>query len=168
MNAAQLIPAAAVAGFTLTAAVCDYRTKKLPNWLTVPAFAAGLVFHVVSGAMHHGFSGSLSGLLFALGGFATGFGILLVLWLIGGGGAGDVKMMGALGGWLGATMTLYVFFVSVVFVMVGSAGAIAYQMISRGMVRTKNRYLRTPDAKDLPADPERRGKHSVRWKRGAG
>jgi prepilin peptidase CpaA len=49
-----------------------------------------------------------------LGGFATGFGLLLLLWVIGGGGGGDVKLMGAVGAWLGAFPTLLVF--------VGSAG----------------------------------------------
>lgn len=28
-----------------------------------------------------------------MGGFAVGFGILFLLWIIGGGGAGDVKLM---------------------------------------------------------------------------
>jgi len=78
-----------VGAFTAVAAVSDLRTRRLPNWLTVPAFAAGLLAHTVV----NGFAG----LGFALLGFATGFGLLLVLWLIGGGGGGDVKLMGALG-----------------------------------------------------------------------
>ncbi|MEQ8789782.1 MAG: A24 family peptidase [Pirellulaceae bacterium] len=90
-----------VVSFTLTAATLDVRTRKVPNWLTVPVFAAGLIFHTLTGG--------LSGLGFAAGGFATGFGILLVLWLIGGGGGGDVKLMGALGAWLGPAATLAVF-----------------------------------------------------------
>lgn len=92
----------AVAAFVTTALVTDVRTLKIPNWLTVSAFAAGLVFHA---ATQEGWNR----LTFALGGFAVGFGIMLLLWLIGGSGAGDVKLMGALGAWIGAKPTLIVF-----------------------------------------------------------
>jgi len=87
---------------TAIAMVLDLRTRKLPNWLTVPAFVLALVFH--------GCTGGLPGLGSALGGFAIGFGILLLLWLIGGGGGGDVKLMGAIGAWIGPVPTLIVFF----------------------------------------------------------
>ena len=93
-----------VAAFTALAAGFDLRTKKLPNRLTVPALVAAFVFHGAT-------SGS-SGQLTALAGFATGFGILLVLWIVGGGGGGDVKLMGALGAWLGPQGTLAVFLIS--------------------------------------------------------
>ena len=78
--------------FTPVALLIDVKTKKIPNKLTVPVFAVGLLFQIAVGF----------GLLFALGGFAVGFGLMLVLWLIGGSGGGDVKFMGALGVWLGA------------------------------------------------------------------
>jgi prepilin peptidase CpaA len=150
----EFILVAAVMAFTSVAAVCDFRTKKLPNWLTVPGLVAALLYHLATGAWQGGWSGAGSALLTALGGFATGFGILLVLWLIGGGGAGDVKLMGALGAWLGPTLTLYVFFTSTVLVMVGSVGALAYQMISQGMSRFRKRYLTALDTKKLPKDEE--------------
>jgi prepilin peptidase CpaA len=128
---------AAVVLFTLVAAICDFRTKKLPNWLTVPSFIAGLAYHIVSGALTGGWSGAWHGVVFAMAGFATGFGILFVLWLIGGGGAGDVKMMGALGAWLGATLTLYVFLISTTFVILGSVGTLTFHMLSKGWGFTK-------------------------------
>jgi len=90
-----------VATFVLVAAISDYRTRRLPNWLTVPACGAAIVLHTAVNG--------LTGLTFAMLGFATGFSILLVLWLIGGGGGGDVKLMGALGAWLGASLTVHVF-----------------------------------------------------------
>ncbi len=83
-----------VAVFVLTAAFTDLSARRIPNWLTVSSLAVALLFHTITGGW--------AGLGFALGGFATGFSILLVLWLIGGGGGGDVKLMGALGGWMGA------------------------------------------------------------------
>ena len=103
-----------IVGFTGVAAYVDWRTKKLPNWLTVSCLLCALAFHFVAGFF--GEDGGLRMAFIQLGwslvGFATGFGILLVLWLIGGGGGGDVKMMGAMGAWLMPQLTLYVFIIS--------------------------------------------------------
>ena len=98
--------------FTAAAAVVDMRTHRLPNVLTVPAFALGVVFHVIWGWVSEGPWGAFAGLGWSLAGFAVGFGILFVLWLIGGGGGGDVKFMGALGAWLGPRDTAIVFVAS--------------------------------------------------------
>lgn len=98
----------AVVALTLVAAVVDWRTRRLPNWLTVPAFLIALVFHATVG----------HGVLFSLGGFAVGFGILLVLMMVGGGGGGDVKLMGAIGAWLGAKLILCVFLLSALLVAI--------------------------------------------------
>ena len=149
MDPIKLILVIAVVGFTLVAAVCDYRTKRLPNWLTVPAFAAGVIYQIAVGVWNEGAIGAWHGLLFALAGFAVGFGILLVLWLIGGGGAGDVKLMGAVGAWLGAWYTLEVFLISTVFVAVSSVLVLAGHMISKGMSRTKSRFLSTQSEAQL-------------------
>ena len=127
----------AIVMFTAVAALCDLRTKRLPNALTVPAFLLALVYHTSSGAIESGVSGAADGLVFALFGFATGFGILLVLWLVGGGGGGDVKFMGALGAWLGSTMTMQVFLVSAVLVLFGAVLVLTYEAIQRGINRTR-------------------------------
>ena len=111
MSAASVVFLAAVGVLTLVAALWDLKTRKLPNWLTVSGFVGALAYHLLTSGWN--------GLLFSLGGFATGFSILLVLWLIGGGGAGDVKLMGALGAWLGAMVTLYVFILSAMLVLIG-------------------------------------------------
>ena len=144
MNPLDLLFVLCVIAFTATAAAWDIRTKKLPNMLTVPACLAGIVFHAARGAVDGGWSGLGQGLIFSLGGFATGFGILLVLWLIGGGGGGDVKFMAALGAWLGAWPTLLVLIVSAVLVLFGSLGILAYQAIASGVGRTKRRFVDIP------------------------
>lgn len=115
---------AAVASFVLVAAVSDYRTRRLPNWLTVPACGAAIVLHTVVNG--------LTGLQFAALGFATGFSILLVLWFIGGSGGGDVKLMGALGAWLGASLTIHVFLFTAALAAVLTSVAVSYGMLSRG------------------------------------
>ncbi len=132
MDPLSLFYVAAVAAFVTAAAISDLRTRRLPNWLTVPAFAAGVLMHTVVNGV--------SGLGFALLGFATGFGILLVLWLIGGGGGGDVKLMGALGAWLGVSLTLGVFIVSSVVAAVATAALLLAGMLSRGYGSVHRRY----------------------------
>lgn len=104
MHIELFLPAAVVAVFMAVAMGMDLKTRRIPNWLTVTTFALGLVYHtIIDGWI---------GLGTALGGFALGFGLLMLLWLIGAGGGGDVKMMGALGAWLGPTQVLIVFVVS--------------------------------------------------------
>jgi len=139
--------------FTLTAAVCDWRTKKLPNVLTVTAFVCALLFHLVYGLTQDGLRGAGQQLVFALAGFGTGFGILLVMWLMGSGGGGDVKYMGALGAWLGAMLTFQVFIVSALLVVVGAMMVFSWEFIGKGLIRTRARYIehgeqRTPSSEE--------------------
>lgn len=104
MDNAFMVLAVLVFAYTATAMVTDLRARRIPNWLTVSSLIGALVFH--------GITDGLSGLGHSLGGFAVGFGFLLVLWLIGGAGGGDVKLTGALGAWLGASTTLIVLLLS--------------------------------------------------------
>lgn len=106
----------AVVVFSSIATAVDLKHRRIPNWLTLTAGVLGLLFHV--------FTGGWGGLLTSIGGFATGFGILLTLWLIGGGGGGDVKLMGAIGAWLGAFPTLIVFLASAGFAVLCSVAMI--------------------------------------------
>lgn len=123
MDADRCLFLLAVVSFTLVAAVIDVRSRKIPNWLTVPAFLAGVVFHVMHSGLH--------GLVLSLGGFATGFCILLVLMAVGGGGGGDVKLMAALGAWLGWKPFLAVFILGTVFVLIGSVLMVVVQALNR-------------------------------------
>jgi len=106
MQMLLILIAIAAMTFTAVALILDLRTRRLPNWLTVSAFAGGVLFHIITGG--------LPGLGASMLGFAVGFGVLFLLWIIGGGGGGDVKMMGALGAWLGAPLIIIVFLCSAV------------------------------------------------------
>lgn len=114
----DLYAIAAVLGFTAIAVWIDVRTRRIPNWLTVTSALLGMTYHVVNGGV--------AGMAVSLGGFATGFGILLLLWLSGAGGGGDVKLMGAVGAWLGAFATLLVFIGSGLFAIVCTLGMLAW------------------------------------------
>lgn len=124
---------ALVAGFITAAAVTDYKTRKIPNWLTVPAAVLALVYHSFA---PHGF-----GLLMSLAGFAIGFCLLLLPWLLGGGGMGDVKMLAALGAWLGPVFILVAFACGA-----GMASAMAMSLmvgsvVTSGISGTQRKYL---------------------------
>ncbi len=85
----------------------DLKSRTIPNQITVTSFVLALVLHT--------YFGGWAGFLLSLSGFAVGFGILFLLWVIGGGGGGDVKLMGAAGAWVGALPILIIFIASAVF-----------------------------------------------------
>ncbi len=82
----------AIATFT------DLRSRRIPNWLVLPFLAAGLI---VPAALvgWHGLWQSLEGL--GLGALVYG-----VLYWMGGMGMGDVKLMAAIGAWVGPSQLM--------------------------------------------------------------
>jgi prepilin peptidase CpaA len=101
----------------------DWRSRRIPNWLTVPAFFAGLAANSIAWGWH--------GAKEALAGAALPLALLLPPVLLRGLGAGDWKLMGALGAVLGWKQILLVLLVTI-FV----AGIIAVgQMIRQRRVR---------------------------------
>lgn len=77
----------------LTASISDLRNNRIPNWLTLTAIVVGLSWHA--------FSAGLNGFLSGFYGLALGMAFLMAFYLLGGTGAGDVKLMGAVGAFLG-------------------------------------------------------------------
>jgi prepilin peptidase CpaA len=128
-----------VATYTVVTAIWDLRVKRIPNKVTVPMFCLGLVYQAV---FNH-----LDGILEGLGGFGIGFGFLLVVWLIGSGGGGDVKLMGGLGVWLGTKLTLYVVVTATVFAAMGTVLALIVTASRTGLYKTKDQYLGTGKAR---------------------
>jgi prepilin peptidase CpaA len=129
----DLVFAALVGLFTLLCAVLDYRTKKIPNWLTVSAAVIGLGYHTLAP--------SGIGPLWALAGFAIGFSLLIVPWLLGGGGMGDVKMLAALGTWLGPLLILVAFGCGAVLASMGAVCVLVFSTVGDGLIVTQRRYL---------------------------
>ena len=89
-----------VAGSVAT--VTDMQAMRIPNWLTLPLFAAGLCYALLAGGT--------SGLYESLAGAAAAGALFVAAYAMLGGGAGDAKLMLAFGSWLGfeASITLLV------------------------------------------------------------
>lgn len=148
LTQSQIIFLVTVVLFTAVAAMTDLRTRKIPNKLTVPMCLAGLLFQL---SFHH-FDGARTAML----GFAAGFGVMVVLWMVGTAGGGDVKLMGALGPWLGAVLTLKVLFVSLMFVAVGSVGIVFFAILSKGISRARAQYLKSGTKSETSGQRQKR------------
>jgi prepilin peptidase CpaA len=122
-----------VGAFTAMAAAIDLRCKRVPNYLTVPAALLGLAYHL--------FAPAGQGPVFALLGFAIGFALLLLPWILGGGGMGDVKLLAALGTWLGPVMILVAFGGSALIAAVAALGVMFINTLQNGIMSTRRRYL---------------------------
>jgi len=84
-----------------TAAVFDIRWRKIPNWLTLSGMTAGLALKTLL----HGFAG----LRLSAEGLALGFGIYLLFYWLRAMGAGDVKLMAAVGAIAGPVLWFNIF-----------------------------------------------------------
>jgi len=85
----------------LIAAAADLKTRRIPNWLVIPFLIGGLV---VSTAVH-GTAGLLSSAL----GIAAGAAALIPFYFLGGMGMGDVKLLAAVGAWVGPQQIFFAF-----------------------------------------------------------
>jgi prepilin peptidase CpaA len=139
-----------VLGITLIATYTDLRRLLIPKWLTLPALAGGVIFHVVLGAVRGPwfvldpnsgwFLGAVDGLLFALAGFAVGFALFFVMFMAGACHGGDVKLFAAVGAWVGPVATIFLLALTIVFVVVLAAARLVWQSGRRGFRRTVKDY----------------------------
>ena len=105
------------------ATVTDLRSMRIPNWLTLPLLGAGIA--------HGAWMGGFGGVGDSLAGAAIAGGIFLAAYALAGGGAGDAKLMMALGSWIGLDA-------SVPLVLGVTAAGFVYAMIvtvARGSIR---------------------------------
>jgi prepilin peptidase CpaA len=93
------------AGLAATAGWTDWRSRRIPNWLTVPGLLAGIGANTAS----TGWVGARDAVL----GAGLGLALLLPFVLIRSLGAGDWKLVGALGAWLGPGRLLAVLIITV-------------------------------------------------------
>ncbi|WP_099353988.1 A24 family peptidase [Fredinandcohnia onubensis] len=94
----------------------DLRNRKILNIVTFPAILGGLIYFTL-------FLG-FDGFLFSGKGFLVGLGLLFIPFAMGGIGAGDVKLLAAIGSWKGA---MFVFYTGIYAAIIG--GVIAFVIL---------------------------------------
>ncbi len=110
------------------AAITDVRSSKIPNIITFPLAALGLCIH--------GIADGIEGMLFSLEGLALGFGLLLIFYMLGGMGAGDVKLLGAVGAIIGPYDVFIAFLVTS---CLGGLYAVGLMVLTWGLPSTAER-----------------------------
>jgi prepilin peptidase CpaA len=114
---------------SLIAGWTDLRSRRIPNWLTVPGLVIGMVLNTLLG----GWSGLKTSLLGALIGLA----LLLPFVLLRSLGAGDWKLAGALGSFTGPALLMDLLIASVFVAGLMAAALIVY----KGRVRQTLRNI---------------------------
>ena len=104
---------------SLVAGWTDGRSRRIPNWLTVPGLAIGVALNTILSGV--------AGLKTSLLGAALGLVLLLPFVLLRSLGAGDWKLAGALGAFTGPGLLLSLLFWSVFVAGLMAVGLIIYK-----------------------------------------
>jgi prepilin peptidase CpaA len=118
---------ALIAGWT------DWRSRRIPNWLTVSALALGLAVNTILGGWD-GLKGSLLGAL-------LGLGLLLPFVLLRSLGAGDWKLAGALGAFSGRELLVDLLLFSVLVAGLMALALIIYKRRVRQTIKNIGHIL---------------------------
>ena len=85
----------------IVAAVSDFRTRRIPNWLVLSGALYAVIYNTVLPPTPH------DDILFPLTGLALGLLLFLPLYFVGAMGAGDVKLLAMAGAFLGPGDTFH-------------------------------------------------------------
>jgi prepilin peptidase CpaA len=105
----------------------DVCQRRIPNWLVLAGATAGIAFGAFDGR---------SKLYESLLGLVFGIGILIIPFALGWLGAGDVKLLGAMGALLGVRMLPRVFFYTALCGMILALVSIALRGVNWGAFQT--------------------------------
>jgi prepilin peptidase CpaA len=87
--------------------ITDIKSRKIFNIITIPSIIFGFIFNI--------YTSGFDGFLYSGNGLLMGFGLLIIPFLLGGMGAGDVKLMGAIGALMGPNFVFYSFIYTALF-----------------------------------------------------
>ena len=121
-----------VACAVIVATIClvtDILKRRIFNVVTLPAAGIGLILGLVLGGWN--------GLLHSAGGMAVGFALMVLPYYVGGMGAGDVKLMAALGALLGLAPIVQIFLYTAI---IGGVIAVV-SALSRGTLKRAFRNI---------------------------
>jgi prepilin peptidase CpaA len=119
------LPKILVLALVLVAGVCDFRSRRIPNWLTVTAALLGFAANAVTT--------QLAGLGIAALGLGLAMSVYLPLYLLRAMGAGDVKLMAAVGAIVGPSNWLCIFIAAA---LVGGVIAVCLAVTKKRLYQT--------------------------------
>ena len=108
----------------IAAGIYDLRVRRIPNWLNLIGIILGLTFNAMPGQV---------GVTKALGGLACALAVYIPLYLVRGMGAGDVKLMAAVGTIAGPANWIGIFIVTA---LLGGVAAIVLVALKRKFQQT--------------------------------
>jgi prepilin peptidase CpaA len=100
--------------------IFDYKKGIIPNRLTIPLAVIGIIINI--------FTGNIGASLL---GFSVSLAVGCIVWMLNGIGAGDVKLVAAIGAWLGLKSLSVVLFASS---LVGLLGYVLYLIYKRNLM----------------------------------
>ncbi len=124
LDPGRYFPALVVAALSVVVTCTDLEHGLIPNAIVLPTLAVGIIYSALFSP--YTLVGSLSGAF--LGG-----GVLLAVALLscGGMGGGDIKLMAALGAWLGPQLVILTLFLSFLLGGIGSLGLLLLKVKDR-------------------------------------
>src|SRR5262245_8692266 len=123
------VSSGAALALSVIGCITDLRSRRLPNLLTFGGALLGVAFHLLAGGP---WDAGLS-----VGGWLVGVLLFAPIFAVGGLGAGDVKLLGALGAWLGPGKAVYL---ALFTALAGGVMALVV-MLARGYTRTAGRNI---------------------------
>lgn len=112
----------------IAAGITDVRSSRVPNFITFTLALCGLGFHAISD--------SGAGILFSVEGLGLGLALLLGFYMYGGMGAGDVKLLAAVGAIVGPFNVFVGFLIAS---LLGGLYAVAVMIWHLGLAQTAER-----------------------------
>jgi len=125
------------------AAVIDGIYLKVPNWITFPMIATGWVYSLLAGIWE--------GLGWSIAGTIVGLALLLIVYCIGGMGAGDVKLLAGIGAWVHLEHTFWIFAATTIIggimalVMIAIGGRWRKHLVQMKMISEEIVVLKDPN-----------------------
>jgi prepilin peptidase CpaA len=116
----------AVLVIAVAAAVLDVRVRRIPNVLTFVSAVLGFLFALATGGWH--------ALALSAAGWFVGAALFFPFFALGGMGAGDVKLLAALGAWFGpADVVWLAIFTAMAGGLVGALVALRHRYLRQAM-----------------------------------
>lgn len=142
----------------------DIKKRKIYNWLTFP----GMLIGIIMNTLYYSSADKFTGLMFSLQGLLLGIIIFFVPFAIGGLGAGDLKLLGLIGAFLGWIKALWVGLYSAI---AGGIFALGFLLLNLKQAQKVKTFLYDlafslihnikPPAPSEGASPQRRFPYSV-------